>query len=739
MGCKILLSTTPNLTFCFLLFSTKQSSNSTTTSKSFYTILCDSTQHISCSHWQMALNYLSDESFHIDSLSSSSEPDILIIKSILIMHDPDGRELDCEILLRVIEIIMHQATASASQVFVQQQDIFDMSSTVEESQDLLEDSIYVIISKILCKCYGDENLHESTLSVLGILESYRWDAKLLLALSAFATVFGEFWVIMQSWRQIPLAASIALLKQFPNSFNILEPIFIALTSLVKTMVKIIRSISQFEDLPITHVELQDDTVVTTKSLVYIAAYWIIRSIMVCIPLITNLRAIKDEQERYSVTSAVWEIASLNIKIGSIGTQLKTQIDVCQQQTEQKMHLKLVNLFQEPQFDNQDALRTLFGLRNDWPLKQSNEQPKVGIDSLKNKIVILLISKPEILPVDELLLLVQQTYDHLLHNKLNRSYDILWIPISNSKNWSNNEVTLFNLFSNSLPWYSIRQPWSLSSTTINYAKKEWKFNGNPIMVVLDPTGTVTNINAVDMVRIWGTEAYPFSASREEELWKKQRWNLRLLLDSIDPLLTKWVEEGRTICIYGGNKIECVRKFSAEIKGIQSLGAQLEVLYVGKKHLKVPASNIVCAIENDKLSHYISLTKIPYFWERLESIRRSKLRLKQTAETDHILSKVITLLDDDLDEDWIIVGKGSSTNTVKLDGDEWANFLSKEQVWKKFLPEIGLIDAIRLSLEPPLTEPCSHSRISRYEKELMEEAVICEMCKRPMEKFIIYDVV
>lgn len=60
-----------------------------------------------------------------------------------------------------------------------------------------------------------------------------------------------------------------------------------------------------------------------------------------------------------------------------------------------------------------------------------------------------------------------------------------------------------------------------------------------MVVLDHTGTVTNINAVDMVRIWGTEAYPFSASREEELWKKQRWNLRLLLDSIDPLLTKWV--------------------------------------------------------------------------------------------------------------------------------------------------------------------------------------------------------
>lgn len=34
------------------------------------------------------------------------------IKSILIMHDPDGRELDSEMLLRVIENIMHYSTSS---------------------------------------------------------------------------------------------------------------------------------------------------------------------------------------------------------------------------------------------------------------------------------------------------------------------------------------------------------------------------------------------------------------------------------------------------------------------------------------------------------------------------------------------------------------------------------------------------------------------------------------------------
>ncbi|XP_056685945.1 protein SIEVE ELEMENT OCCLUSION C isoform X2 [Spinacia oleracea] len=597
---------------------------------------------------------------------------------------------------------------------------------------------------MLCKCYGDENVHESTLSVFHLLGSYRWDDKLLLALSAFATVFGEHWVILQSQSQNSLAASIALLKKIPDR-NIFETIFVALTTLVKTMVEIIRIVSQFEDLPITHVELQDGTVTATKSLIYVAAYWIIRSILVSITLVTNLRAIEDEQvhplsfqDPYSISSAVWEIVSLRSKINGIGTQLRTQVEACKQQTEQKMQKKLVNLFKEPQIDNQGILRMLFGLRNDFPLKQSSKQAKVGISSLKNKVVVLLISKPELLPVDELFSLVHQTYDHPLHGKVDRSYDILWIPISTSGKWSNNEVTIFNLLSNSLPWYSIRQPWSLSSTTINYAKKEWEFDENPSMVVLDPTGTVTNINADDMIWIWGAKAYPFSASREKEMWRTEKWNMRLLLDTIDPSFPMSVEEGRTLCIYGSSKLEWVRKFSAEIKDLQSLGAQLEVVYVGKKDQSVLVRNIVSSIEKEKLSHSLSLTKISLFWKRLESIRRSILRLEQTTDTDHILREVIALLDDK-DEDWMIFGRSSSTNIVKLSGNEWTEFLSKRALWEKLMPDIGLEDAIRLSLEPQLTEPCSHSRVTRYNRELMKETVICEKCKRPMEKFIIYEVV
>lgn len=60
-----------------------------------------------------------------------------------------------------------------------------------------------------------------------------------------------------------------------------------------------------------------------------------------------------------------------------------------------------------------------------------------------------------------------------------------------------------------------------------------------MVVLSTDGVVTNLNAIDMVWLWGAKAFPFSASREKELWEQENRILQLLIDGIDPLLTNLV--------------------------------------------------------------------------------------------------------------------------------------------------------------------------------------------------------
>lgn len=157
--------------------------------------------------------------------------------------------------------------------------------------------------------------------------------------------------------------------------------------------------------------------------------------------------------------------------------------------------------------------------------------------MKGKVVLLLVSKPELLPLEGLLLLVERTYEHPNHKKLEGSYEIVWVSVSDA--WTDAERNIFNFLSNSLPWYSVRQPWRLNSAVMNYIKQAWGYKNDPIIVVLDSLGMLMNSNAMDMVLIWGARAYPFSSSREKELWEEENWTLQLLVNEIDPLLTRWV--------------------------------------------------------------------------------------------------------------------------------------------------------------------------------------------------------
>lgn len=62
----------------------------------------------------------------------------------------------------------------------------------------------------------------------------------------------------------------------------------------------------------------------------------------------------------------------------------------------------------------------------------------------------------------------------------------------------------------------------------------------VVVVMDTNGKVVNMNAMDMVLVWGVKAYPFTVSREDELWEEDdRWSLKLILDGIHPDFNTWV--------------------------------------------------------------------------------------------------------------------------------------------------------------------------------------------------------
>lgn len=139
------------------------------------------------------------------------------------------------------------------------------------------------------------NTHETTMKLFEMLGRYKWDAKAVLVLSAFATSYGEFWLIMQLFLSNPLAASVALLKQFPNDSSLFKPRFKSLSALVKTIIDVTKCIIKFEGLPLQHVVVENDAIMVAKSRIYITTYWVIRSALACSSQITDLIALKNMQ------------------------------------------------------------------------------------------------------------------------------------------------------------------------------------------------------------------------------------------------------------------------------------------------------------------------------------------------------------------------------------------------------------------------------------------------------------
>ncbi|XP_010250967.1 PREDICTED: protein SIEVE ELEMENT OCCLUSION C [Nelumbo nucifera] len=438
----------------------------------------------------------------------------------------------------------------------------------------------------------------------------------------------------------------------------------------------------------------------------------------------------------STVIATWKLSSLVYRVSDIRENLRKHVDLCRQQIDRKTYQKLLHLFKEIHIDNQEVLGFLFSLKDEFPLKNGSSQTKLGVSELVNKEVVLLVSQPKILPLEELLLLVQQTQSNPQHNKLKGCYEIVWVPVPSSNKWTDAEEKDFLHLSDSLPWYSIRQPWLLSSAVVNYIKQQWRFTEKPFIMVLDSKGRVSSSIAIDMIYIWGPVAYPFSTERELELWEEASWSLQLIMGEIDPLISKRVEEGGTLFLYGSDDIEWIREFTSTIKEMKSSGVQVELVYVGKRNFSDHVTSILDIIGTERLGvgGHLSCPKMDFFWIRLESIRRSKLRLERSPDVDHILREVESLFSLDANgNSWVVIGEGPRTDVIKLQGSETMECLKSFHVWGEKIEKLGVLGAIRNAVDPlHFTEHCDRSNIIPYTQGSTEgTTVVCEQCQRPMK--------
>lgn len=153
--------------------------------------------------------------------------------------------------------------------------------------------------QILWECHNTKDMHTRTLVLLEMLSSYRWDAKVVLILTAFAITYGEFRLILEVYSHNSLAASLAVLKNLCwRNFEALRPQFKAMEMLIIEMMELAKCVVRFEGLPVQFVPHDDHDctlLADAKSKIYLATYWIFRSTLTSASQIRDLIAMKQEQ------------------------------------------------------------------------------------------------------------------------------------------------------------------------------------------------------------------------------------------------------------------------------------------------------------------------------------------------------------------------------------------------------------------------------------------------------------
>jgi hypothetical protein len=157
-----------------------------------------------------------------------------------------------------------------------------------------------------------------------------------------------------------------------------------------------------------------------------------------------------------------------------------------------------------------------------------------------KNVLLLISGLNI-SADELSNLDQIYNESRMYStRLERLYELVWVPVADhSIQWTDPMQKRFEILQYTMPWYTVHHPSLIGKLVVKFIKERWRFRSKPILVALDPQGTVLSPNVIDMMWIWGSNAFPFTTLREEQLWRDEIWRLELLVDSIDPTILNWV--------------------------------------------------------------------------------------------------------------------------------------------------------------------------------------------------------
>ncbi|KAL0351421.1 UNVERIFIED_CONTAM: protein SIEVE ELEMENT OCCLUSION B [Sesamum calycinum] len=624
---------------------------------------------------------------HVQKLIIMSD-DTVITKQIQDTHSPDGREIDCDSLLLIIEEILYCAVPLGIQAAMQENSI-----PAGFTEGVLERLSYVvnrISSEMTYKCLTSGDAHEIVISLLQLLSNYPWEGKLVLLLAAFVLMYSEFWILIKFHESSKLASKIAILKQVLEVEKLKRQLdglnnLIMLMDLAKCIVGFKKLQAQKVDLP----ELSG--AVDTISA---AIYWTARGIVFCAVYTSQLTAANYEDPTLNWGTLEKELSALADKIRSSNDNLQKQLTDCYQIIEEKKendaYEQLVRLTEMNHIDNLKVLRALISGDNDEPpLIDGTTRRTANLDLLRKKYVLFLISGLFDASTSFDLSVLSQIYmEAKAYSGIRNDFELVWMPIVDSLQIQT-EVTKKQL--------EICQeyvPWKSANSCGNGSL--WK--------------RIESQCSLHMMWIWGTIGFPFTKTREQELWQEETWSLELLVNGIDTNLIQW-------------KISNHHLSSSNSVPKEQWRLRSEACYFA-------LSEIFLAIAGER-------SRCGFSGLEWSSMLLSKVQLEAKDEQDPVMQELEKLLMYDRMGTWALFSKGSD---VMLTGRVPAllHLLHKFDEWKANVLRGDFLKELKEQynrLPAADDHPCCHLEFD-HTAGRTPESMICPECHRSMEQLAVF---
>ncbi|KDP45230.1 hypothetical protein JCGZ_15095 [Jatropha curcas] len=678
-----------------------------------------------------------------------------IISKVEGTHKPDGRQVDVENLSTIITKILLPDNPSGSGTGVTSGSPIVLEIPAQTINKLCCEGISIvheepaqIINKLSCKiscnCPG-ENAQETTIMLLEkLLSNYSWDAKLMIAVAAFAVNYGEFYMLTEFYSKNQVSKNLALLKQLQGVMednDFLEQFSEAIIELNKAIIVLIQSVLQFNTLPSEYVASNKPPFSTATTDITRAIYWTIYSVVTCASHIVGLIGLKNQR---TVAVMTWELLELATKVSSIQTILQSHF--CRIKQEIEAYNVLVNLFHSVQ-DITIIFQALFLIEGrKLSLVKGTTKQKFEIEVLRDANVLLLISgldawEIEIKALDKLF--------EQLQRKHNIQYQLVWIPIVEGQFNEQKFLSLQSL----MPWYTVKHPSLVKPEVIRYIKEVWKFSKSAILVPVDQKGRAESVYTLDLLWLKGYLPGLLRSSLEKEisLWEEKQLTLDILIH--DLYLVDSTKPAPIVCLYGGEDMKWIEEFIAAITRVKEFTElNIELVYVSKSNTIDQANKAIFDfIVTNKIGVYWKAeeTKSWRFWTRLESIFSSGLKSGKNAKEDNIMKDVITLLNfNGSCKGWAILGQlGCHQKLAKATGEVILHVLLKINTWWKLgTSSDSFLATLNNQIEQQLdiqaqhfcykTHHCNHIVLPATILEVQDEMMTCATCGRRMHKYLTY---